>query len=211
MKASPLHAAMGLVAALALLAGVEAYLRATAPQASPRVPAKQPGDFRVLLLGDSARTLGDGDGGYAVLVERRLARRFPPLEIVPLAAGGSGLAQYAATLEKAGLELRPDLVLLALSPESGLGEAGDAAAFERIVAAANRHRLGLAALLLPRSRGREEKKGAFARAQALCRGQKVPCLDLRRALRAHPEAEYHAAVAGAVEPFLARLVLGGAS
>jgi len=82
------------------------------------IPAKQPGEFRIVVLGDSF-TFGPGveyEHLYTSLLGSRLARSHPEVKVINLAVEGYNIIQYEAVLEEVGLRLKPDLVLLALFP-----------------------------------------------------------------------------------------------
>src|SRR3954468_19915222 len=82
------------------------------------IPAKQPGEFRIVVLGDSF-TFGPGveyEHLYTSLLGSRLARSHPEVKVINLAVEGYNIIQYEAVLEEVGLGLKPDLVLLALFP-----------------------------------------------------------------------------------------------
>lgn len=80
----------------------------------PEVGPKQPGEYRIVVLGDSM-TFGPGVADeriYTTLLERRL----PGSRVINLAVEGYNVLQYKAVLEEVGLALEPDLVLVALFP-----------------------------------------------------------------------------------------------
>jgi len=82
------------------------------------IPAKQPGEFRIVVVGDSF-TFGPGveyEHLYTSLLGSRLARAHPQVKVINLAVEGYNIIQYDAVLEEVGLELKPDLVLLAMFP-----------------------------------------------------------------------------------------------
>lgn len=82
------------------------------------IPPKQPGEFRVVVLGDSF-TFGPGveyEHLYTALLGSRLARVHPEVKVINLAVEGYNIIQYEAVLEEVGLSLKPDLVLLAMFP-----------------------------------------------------------------------------------------------
>ena len=80
----------------------------------PEVGPKQPGEYRVVVLGDSM-TFGPGvtdERIYTTLLERQL----PGARIINLAVEGYNVLQYKAVLDEVGLALQPDLVVVALFP-----------------------------------------------------------------------------------------------
>jgi len=82
------------------------------------IPPKQPGEFRIVVLGDSF-TFGPGveyERLYTTLLGSRLARSHPEVKVINLAVEGYNIIQYEAVLEEVGLDLKPDLVLLAMFP-----------------------------------------------------------------------------------------------
>jgi lysophospholipase L1-like esterase len=82
------------------------------------VPGKRPGEFRIVVLGDSF-TFGPGveyEHLYTSLLQARLARAHPEAHVINLAVEGYNIVQYQAVLEEVGLRLEPDLVLVALFP-----------------------------------------------------------------------------------------------
>ena len=84
----------------------------------PSVPAKQPGEFRIVVLGDSF-TFGPGveyERLYTSLLRTRLARAHPEVTLVNLAVEGYNIIQYEAVLEEVALGLQPDLLVLAMFP-----------------------------------------------------------------------------------------------
>ena len=86
------------------------------------VPAKRPGAFRVIVLGDSFTVAAgvDFDRLYTSLLESRWKRKTPGLEVMNLAVGGYNPIQYELVLKEVALELRPDLVLVAVFPFNDL-------------------------------------------------------------------------------------------
>jgi lysophospholipase L1-like esterase len=82
------------------------------------IPAKQPGEYRIVVLGDSF-TFGPGveyDHLYTTLLGSRLARTHPQVKVINLAVEGYNIIQYEAVLEEVALDLKPDLVLVAMFP-----------------------------------------------------------------------------------------------
>lgn len=84
----------------------------------PRIPAKQPGEFRIIVLGDSF-TFGPGvEYGhlFTTLLGSRLAKTHPGVKVINLAVEGYNIIQYEGVLEEVGLQLKPDLVLVGMFP-----------------------------------------------------------------------------------------------
>ena len=82
-----------------------------------RSASKTPGTARILLLGDSF-AFGWGveqEESFGAVVERRLTERLGPVEVLSVAVPGYSTDQHYIYLRMRGLELRPDLVLLATS------------------------------------------------------------------------------------------------
>ena len=82
-----------------------------------RSPAKPAGTARILLLGDSF-AFGWGveqEDSFGAVLERRLAEREGPVEVLSAAVPGYSTDQHYVYLHTRGLELHPDLVLLATS------------------------------------------------------------------------------------------------
>jgi len=80
------------------------------------VAPKQPGEFRVVVLGDSFTVSAgvDQDRVFTSLMEKsRLDTR-----VINLGVGGYNIVQYALVLQEVGLALKPDLVLVALFPDN---------------------------------------------------------------------------------------------
>lgn len=82
-------------------------------------PAKAPGEYRIVLLGDSF-TWGHGlteDQVISRRMERLLSREGPPrITVINCGVGGYAPAQERHFLRKRGLPLSPDLVVLQLYP-----------------------------------------------------------------------------------------------
>jgi len=82
------------------------------------VAAKQPGEYRVVVLGDSM-TFGPGIADerlYTAQLEQKLRARHPGVRVLNLAVEGYNILQYEAVLHEVALALEPDLVLVALFP-----------------------------------------------------------------------------------------------
>ena len=88
--------------------------------AMPRLAPKRPGEFRIVVLGDSFTVAAGVDYAriYTTLLEERLKEKHPGARVINLAVGGYNVVQYAAVLEEVALGLEPDLVLVALYPEN---------------------------------------------------------------------------------------------
>jgi hypothetical protein len=84
------------------------------------VPAKQPGEFRIIVLGDSFTVCGGVDYRdiYTSLLEERLRKASPRAKVVNLAVPGYNPIQYALVLREVGLSLQPDMVLVGLFPDN---------------------------------------------------------------------------------------------
>jgi hypothetical protein len=84
------------------------------------VPAKRPGEFRIVVLGDSFTAAAGVDYAdiYTTVMERRLRERFPGVKVINLAVGGYNIVQYALVLQEVALGLEPDLLLVALFPDN---------------------------------------------------------------------------------------------
>jgi hypothetical protein len=79
------------------------------------VPPKRPGEFRIVVLGDSFTVSAGVDypAIWTSLLRERLGVR-----VVNLAVGGYNVVQYALVLKEVGLALQPDMVLVALYPDN---------------------------------------------------------------------------------------------
>lgn len=88
--------------------------------AMPRLAPKRPGEFRIVVLGDSFTVSAGVDYSriYTTLLEQRLKEKHPGVRVINLAVGGYNVVQYAALLEEVALGLEPELVLVALYPEN---------------------------------------------------------------------------------------------
>ena len=88
--------------------------------ATPRLAPKRPGEFRIVVLGDSFTVAAGVDYAriYTTLLEERLKEKHPGARVINLAVGGYNVVQYAAVLEEVALGLEPDLVVVALYPEN---------------------------------------------------------------------------------------------
>lgn len=87
------------------------------------VPAKQPSEFRIVVLGASF-TVGAGvayDAIYTSVLEKRLQQSYPGVTVINLAVGGYNIIQSALVLEEVGLSLAPDLILIGITPEADFG------------------------------------------------------------------------------------------
>jgi hypothetical protein len=87
---------------------------------APSIPAKQPGEFRIIVLGSSFTVSAGVDFPdiYTSRLERRLRRAHPKVQVINLAVGGYHPIQQALVLEEVGLALQPDLVLVGLFPSN---------------------------------------------------------------------------------------------
>ena len=76
---------------------------------------KQPGEFRIVVLGDSFTVSAGVDFSdiYTTRLEKLLGAR-----VINLAVGGYNIMQYAHVLREVGLALEPDLVIVALFPDN---------------------------------------------------------------------------------------------
>lgn len=88
--------------------------------ATPRLAPKRPGEFRIVVLGDSFTVAAGVDFSriYTTLLEQRLKEKHPGARVINLAVGGYNVVQYAAVLEEVALGLEPDMVVVALYPEN---------------------------------------------------------------------------------------------
>ena len=88
--------------------------------ATPRLAPKRPGEFRIVVLGDSFTVSAGVDFSriYTTLLEQRLKEKHPGARVLNLAVGGYNVVQYAAVLEEVALGLEPDMVVVALYPEN---------------------------------------------------------------------------------------------
>lgn len=88
--------------------------------ATPRLAPKRPGEFRIVVLGDSFTVSAGVDYAriYTTLLEQHLKEKHPGVRVINLAVGGYNVVQYAAVLEEVALGLEPDMVLVALYPEN---------------------------------------------------------------------------------------------
>jgi hypothetical protein len=85
---------------------------------APTIPPKQPGEFRIVVLGNSV-TVAAGvgfDDIYSSRLEQLLQRTHPNAQVINLAVGGYNPVQQALVLHEVGLALEPDLVLVGLFP-----------------------------------------------------------------------------------------------
>ena len=99
------------------------------------VPPKAPGEFRIIVLGDSV-TFGPGleyDQIYTSQLEAALRRTHPEVRVINLSVEGYNVIQYEAVLEEVGLGLQPDMVLVGMFPTNDY-ELGDYATHQRLAA-----------------------------------------------------------------------------
>jgi len=80
------------------------------------VAPKQPGELRVVVLGDSF-TVSAGVEREAIFTSL-LEKSRTSVRVINLAVGGYNIVQYALVLQEVGLALQPDLVLVALFPDN---------------------------------------------------------------------------------------------
>lgn len=87
---------------------------------APSIAPKQPGELRVIVLGDSMTVSAGVDFGaiYTSLLEKRLRSARPGLRVINLAVGGYNLEQYALVLQEVGLALHPDFILIGLCADN---------------------------------------------------------------------------------------------
>lgn len=86
------------------------------------IPAKQPGEFRIVVLGDSF-TVSAGvnyDEIYTSVLEKRLKQSYPRVRVINLAVGGYNPIQYDLVLQEVGFGLQPDLLVVAVFPFNDL-------------------------------------------------------------------------------------------
>lgn len=85
-----------------------------------KVPAKRPGEFRIVVLGDSMTVSAgvDFDRIYTSLLQTGLQRQFPQATVINLAVGGYNIVQYRMVLDEVGFSLDPDLVVVSVFPEN---------------------------------------------------------------------------------------------
>ncbi len=79
------------------------------------VGPKAPGEFRVVVLGDSFTVSAGVD--FPDIYTSRL-ENLTGARVINLAVGGYNIVQYALVLREVGLALQPDLVLVALFPDN---------------------------------------------------------------------------------------------
>lgn len=88
------------------------------------VPAKQPGELRVVVLGDSL-TLSAGvrfEAIYTSRLQERLRAAHPGARVVNLSVGGYNLEQYGLVLEEVGLALEPDILLIGIAADNDFAD-----------------------------------------------------------------------------------------
>ena len=91
---------------------------------NPYVPPKSPGEFRILILGDSF-TMGDGVEDHETVpfqLQSLFAEHYPDRHITVVNGGlnGAGPVQEFGMLVERGLPLEPDAVILQLLPGNDL-------------------------------------------------------------------------------------------
>lgn len=84
------------------------------------IPPRQPGELRIVVLGSSFTVSAGVDFAdiYTTRLERHLQAMYPRVKVINLAVGGYNPVQYDLVLREVGLGLQPDLVLVALFPDS---------------------------------------------------------------------------------------------
>jgi hypothetical protein len=84
------------------------------------IAPKQPGEFRIIVLGASFTVSAgvDYEAIYTSLLEKQLRQAFPDVKVINLAVGGYNIVQSALVLQEVGLGLEPDLVLVGITPEA---------------------------------------------------------------------------------------------
>lgn len=84
------------------------------------VPPKRPGEFRIIVLGASFTVSAGVDYRqiYTTLLRERLKQAHSGVSVINLAVGGYNIVQYAAVLQEVGLQLDPDMVLVAICPNN---------------------------------------------------------------------------------------------
>jgi lysophospholipase L1-like esterase len=87
---------------------------------SPSIPAKQPGELRIVVLGDSMTVSAGVDHAaiFTTLLEKRLRAAHPGVQVINLAVGGYNIEQYEMVLHEVALGLKPDFVLVAICAEN---------------------------------------------------------------------------------------------
>lgn len=80
------------------------------------IPAKRPGETRVVVLGDSF-TVSAGVA-YERIWTSQLEKRLAPARVVNLGVGGYNIVQYRLVMEEVALKLQPDLILVAVFPDN---------------------------------------------------------------------------------------------
>ena len=245
------------------------------------LPPKAPGEFRVIVLGDSF-TFGPGvayENLWTSLLQEQLKRGHPQVTVINLGVEGYNIIQYAAVLEEVGLSLKPDAVLLSLFPGNDFeldtymthyqvatghppapswyeslyvyraylahaeqvalkvlhkmvpsatadgpdyGWEKNIAALREIVATTEANGMPLTIALLPHTKGfKTQRATVFARINAYCAQNALPCVDLLEPLRAsgardgalvlnavdsHPNIEYNRFIAAQLAPRLEAIV-----
>jgi hypothetical protein len=84
----------------------------------PEIPPPEPGELRVLVLGDSfvAGFEVESEQTFVAILEHRLRQRFPrPVRVINAAVRGYGTDQSLLWYREVGRRLSPDLVVLAFS------------------------------------------------------------------------------------------------
>lgn len=96
--------------------GGEISINSLGMRGPERARAKPPGARRILVLGDSFAFGVEPDQAltFPAVLERRLARKLPGVEVLNAGVPTWGTVQEARWLEREGLALQPDFVLVAL-------------------------------------------------------------------------------------------------
>lgn len=87
---------------------------------APAIPAKREGEYRIVVLGDSFTVSAGVDHAdlYTTQLEKRLRVTHPQVKVINLAVGGYNVLQYSLVLQEVGLDLEPDMVVVALFPDN---------------------------------------------------------------------------------------------
>lgn len=87
---------------------------------APAIPPKQPDEFRIIVLGSSFTVSAGVEYAdiYTSRLEQQLRKIDPKVKVINLAVGGYNPLQYELVLKEVGLALDPDMVLVALFPDS---------------------------------------------------------------------------------------------
>jgi hypothetical protein len=82
------------------------------------IPAKAPGELRVVVLGDSFTVSAgvDYERIFTSRIERMLRRAHPTARVINLGVAGYNIVQYEMVLKEVALSLKPDLIVVAVFP-----------------------------------------------------------------------------------------------